>query len=219
MHLNGAGPDFNAPFGGYRQSGNGRDISNANNAGRPQIVTNGPGIIPNVPSLFFPTATGLFTTTAGLTPFGFTGRTVFVVSYASTVGNYDIFTDRGSTTFAAHAIPFGGAGFAYTDGVNIPNNSTVTSGPSLSVLHVVTWDETAPGVSLNFYVDGLLSTSSQPSGMSTQTGTMAITVGDGPSALGIFNTYISEVICYARQLSVSERAQVTAYLKTRYGIV
>jgi aldehyde dehydrogenase (NAD+) len=25
VHLNGAGPDFNAPFGGYRQSGNGRE--------------------------------------------------------------------------------------------------------------------------------------------------------------------------------------------------
>jgi aldehyde dehydrogenase (NAD+) len=25
MHVNGAGPDFNAPFGGYRQSGNGRE--------------------------------------------------------------------------------------------------------------------------------------------------------------------------------------------------
>jgi aldehyde dehydrogenase (NAD+) len=25
IHLNGAGPDFNAPFGGYRQSGNGRE--------------------------------------------------------------------------------------------------------------------------------------------------------------------------------------------------
>ena len=25
MHVNGAGPDFNAPFGGYKQSGNGRE--------------------------------------------------------------------------------------------------------------------------------------------------------------------------------------------------
>jgi len=25
VHVNGAGPDFNAPFGGYRQSGNGRE--------------------------------------------------------------------------------------------------------------------------------------------------------------------------------------------------
>ena len=25
VHLNGAGPDFNAPFGGYKQSGNGRE--------------------------------------------------------------------------------------------------------------------------------------------------------------------------------------------------
>ena len=25
MHLNGAGPDFAAPFGGYKQSGNGRE--------------------------------------------------------------------------------------------------------------------------------------------------------------------------------------------------
>ena len=25
MHINGAGPDFNAPFGGYKQSGNGRE--------------------------------------------------------------------------------------------------------------------------------------------------------------------------------------------------
>ena len=25
VHLNGAGPDFNAPFGGYQQSGNGRE--------------------------------------------------------------------------------------------------------------------------------------------------------------------------------------------------
>ena len=25
MHLNGAGPDFTAPFGGYKQSGNGRE--------------------------------------------------------------------------------------------------------------------------------------------------------------------------------------------------
>ena len=25
VHLNGAGPDFGAPFGGYKQSGNGRE--------------------------------------------------------------------------------------------------------------------------------------------------------------------------------------------------
>ena len=25
MHVNGVGPDFNAPFGGYKQSGNGRE--------------------------------------------------------------------------------------------------------------------------------------------------------------------------------------------------
>jgi aldehyde dehydrogenase (NAD+) len=25
MHVNGSGPDFNAPFGGYKQSGNGRE--------------------------------------------------------------------------------------------------------------------------------------------------------------------------------------------------
>lgn len=25
IHLNGVGPDFNAPFGGYRRSGNGRE--------------------------------------------------------------------------------------------------------------------------------------------------------------------------------------------------
>jgi aldehyde dehydrogenase (NAD+) len=25
VHLNGAGPDFTAPFGGYKQSGNGRE--------------------------------------------------------------------------------------------------------------------------------------------------------------------------------------------------
>jgi aldehyde dehydrogenase (NAD+) len=25
VHLNGAGPDFNAPFGGYKMSGNGRE--------------------------------------------------------------------------------------------------------------------------------------------------------------------------------------------------
>ena len=25
VHVNGAGPDFNAPFGGYKQSGNGRE--------------------------------------------------------------------------------------------------------------------------------------------------------------------------------------------------
>ena len=29
MHLNGAGPDFDAPFGGYKQSGNGREWGEA----------------------------------------------------------------------------------------------------------------------------------------------------------------------------------------------
>ena len=29
VHINGAGPDFNAPFGGYKQSGNGREWGRA----------------------------------------------------------------------------------------------------------------------------------------------------------------------------------------------
>ena len=27
VHINGQGPDFGAPFGGYKQSGNGREVS------------------------------------------------------------------------------------------------------------------------------------------------------------------------------------------------